>query len=97
MAETKVNRYDIRQPCEEGSEFCYRGLDEAGLWMSKTSVKRALGAEVRRGFQVCNMDVNQGFYLQGQAFHNSAALLPKLLENGIRLLVYAGDTGKWRV
>jgi len=39
----------------------------------------------------CNMQVNQAFFLQGDGMHNSAALLPELLEDGKRLLVYAGN------
>jgi len=30
---------------------------------------------------------------QGDAMHHAAALLPPLLESGIRLLVYAGNAG----
>ena len=37
------------------------------------------------------MLVTQAFFLQGDGMHNSAALLPELLEDGKRLLVYAGN------
>ena len=37
------------------------------------------------------MQVNQAFFVQGDGMHNSAALLPELLEDGKRLLVYAGN------
>jgi hypothetical protein len=37
------------------------------------------------------MQVNQAFFFQGDGMHNSAILLPELLEDGIRLLVYAGN------
>ena len=37
------------------------------------------------------MEVNRAFFLQGDGMHNSAALLPELLEAGKRLLVYAGN------
>lgn len=37
------------------------------------------------------MQVYQAFFLQGDGMHNSAALLPELLEDGTRLLVYAGN------
>ena len=37
------------------------------------------------------MQVNQGFFFQGDGMHNSAALLPPLLEDGVKLLVYAGN------
>lgn len=58
------------------------------------SHRRALGADDEAGeFVHCNMTVNRGFYVQGQAMLNSAALLPELVKSGIRLLAFAGDTG----
>lgn len=44
-------------------------------------------------FQACNMEVNRGFALQGDGAHNSALLLPDLVNDGVRLLVYAGNAG----
>jgi len=35
------------------------------------------------------MTVNYAFELQGDGMRNSAALLPELVDEGIRLLVYA--------
>lgn len=37
------------------------------------------------------MQVNQAFFFQGDGMHNSAALLLPLLNDGIKLLVYAGN------
>jgi len=37
------------------------------------------------------MQVYQAFFLQGDGLHNSAALLPELLKDGKRILVYAGN------
>lgn len=37
------------------------------------------------------MQVNQGFFFQGDGMHNSAALLIPLLNDGVKLLVYAGN------
>lgn len=37
------------------------------------------------------MQVNQAFQFQGDVSHNTAALLPPLLEDGIRVLIYAGN------
>ena len=34
--------------------------------------------------------------MNGDGMHNSAALLPELVDAGIRLLVYAGNAGKLR-
>ena len=52
---------------------------------------KALGVDPSRKFQSCNMQVNQAFAMQGDGAHNSAALLPDLVEDGVRLLVYAGN------
>ena len=32
---------------------------------------------------------------QGDGMHNSAALLPELINDGVRLLVYAGNAGEF--
>lgn len=60
-------------------------------WMNDPRHKAALGVNPELDFQSCNMDVNQAFFGQGDGMHNSAALLPPLIEDGVRLLVYAGN------
>jgi cathepsin A (carboxypeptidase C) len=62
--------------------------------MNRPENKVALGVDPEREFQSCNMEVNQAFLLAGDGMHNSAALLPDLINDGIRLLVYAGNAGK---
>lgn len=59
--------------------------------MNTPATKRALGVDPSREFASCNMEVNQAFALQGDGAHNSAKLLPALVEDGVRLLVYAGN------
>lgn len=39
------------------------------------------------------MEVNQAFSFQGDGARNSAKLLTELVNEGIRLLVYAGNAG----
>lgn len=39
------------------------------------------------------MEVNQKFHLQGDVMKNSARLVPDLLNAGIRVLAYVGNTG----
>ena len=64
-------------------------------WMNDPAVKRQLGVDrAPVDFLHCNMTTNAGFYAQGQAMHDSAALLPRIIKDGIRLLVFAGDTGR---
>jgi cathepsin A (carboxypeptidase C) len=64
-------------------------------WMNDPKVKAALGANPSRTFESCNMGVNQAFMYQGDGMHNSALLLPELINDGVRLLVYAGNAGEW--
>lgn len=61
--------------------------------MNNPKHKAALGVNPELTFQNCNMDVNQAFTMNGDGMHNSASLLPELINNGIRLLVYAGNAG----
>lgn len=61
--------------------------------MNDASNKAALGVDPSRTFASCNMDVNRDFMMQGDGMKNSAALLPELVDAGIRLLVYAGNAG----
>jgi cathepsin A (carboxypeptidase C) len=62
-------------------------------WMNDPKNKAALGARPELTFQSCNMEVNQAFALHGDGMHNAAKLLPDLINDGIRLLVYAGNAG----
>lgn len=58
---------------------------------NQPEVRKALGVSKERTFESCNMQVNQAFQFQGDVSHNTAALIPPLLEDGIRVLIYAGD------
>ena len=62
--------------------------------MNNPQNKAALGVNPERTFESCNMDLNQAFTMNGDGMHNSALLLPELIEDGIRLLVYAGNAGE---
>ena len=59
--------------------------------MNDPANKRALGVNPDIDFQSCNMQVNQAFMMQGDGMHNSALLLTDLVNDGVRLLVYAGN------
>lgn len=61
--------------------------------MNDAKNKAALGANPSRTFESCNMQTNQAFMSQGDGMHNSAMLLPELIDDGVRLLVYAGNAG----
>ena len=59
--------------------------------MNTESNKKALGVNPELTFASCNMEVNQAFFGQGDGSHNSAILLPELINDDVKLLVYAGN------
>ncbi|KIP04923.1 hypothetical protein PHLGIDRAFT_31123 [Phlebiopsis gigantea 11061_1 CR5-6] len=88
-----LNLYDVRRTCDRAKDgdLCYKQMEWIDTWMNDPKNKKALGVNPQLDFQSCNMDVNQAFFGQGDGMHNSAKLLPPLLEDGVKLLVYAGD------
>src|SRR5258708_16189928 len=60
-------------------------------YLNNAIVKHDLGVNPETEFKSCNMEVNQAFMAQADGMHNSASVLPELLESGVRLLVYAGE------
>ncbi|CCO34254.1 hypothetical protein BN14_08348 [Rhizoctonia solani AG-1 IB] len=88
-----LNPYDVRRKCNkaEDGDLCYRQLEWIETFMNDEKVKSELGAVGDREFKSCNMKVNQAFMMQGDGMHNAAALLPELVEDGVRLLIYAGN------
>lgn len=60
-------------------------------FLNDPSIKKALGVPNQVEFASCNMGVNQAFFGQGDGMKNSAVLLGPLIDDGIRLLVYAGN------
>ncbi|CAE6418101.1 unnamed protein product [Rhizoctonia solani] len=88
-----LNPYDVRRKCNkaEDGDLCYRQLEWIETFMNDEKVKSELGAVADREFKSCNMKVNQAFMMQGDGMHNAAALLPELVEDGVRLLIYAGN------
>ncbi|TRM61781.1 Alpha/Beta hydrolase protein [Schizophyllum amplum] len=91
--ETGLNPYDVRRTCDrqKDGDLCYKEMTWIDTWMNQPKTKAALGVNPALDFASCNMEVNQAFALQGDGAHNSAALLPDIVNDGVRLLVYAGN------
>jgi cathepsin A (carboxypeptidase C) len=79
---------------KEDGDLCYKELEWIDTWMNTPAHKEELGVDPKRVFESCNSDVNRDFMLQGDGMHNSAKLLPELINDGVRLLVYAGNAGQ---
>lgn len=95
QAATGRNIYDVRRECdpEKMGPLCYREIPWIETYMNRPDVQKALGAAQKRPFQACNVPMNRAFMFQGDGMRNSKALLTDLINNGIRLLVYAGNFG----
>ena len=93
--ELGLNVYDVRRTCDrnEDGPLCYKQLQWVETWMNDPAIKQELGVQPSLTFESCNMGVNQGFASQGDGMRNSALLLTDLVNEGIRLLVYAGTAG----
>jgi carboxypeptidase C (cathepsin A) len=88
-----LNPYDVRRKCEKDKDgdLCYKQMGWIETYMNTDSIKKELGVDSEREFTSCNMEVNQAFMFQGDGMHNSAALIPELLNEGVRVLIYAGN------
>ncbi|KAG0253529.1 hypothetical protein BG011_006320 [Mortierella polycephala] len=84
------NPYDVRKKCEGEGGLCYPILDVIQTYLNREDVKTALGAQVET-YQSCNMQVNMRFMLQGDWMKPFHYMVPPLLEDGIRVLLYSGD------
>ena len=91
--------YDVRRKCDRSKDadgpLCYKEFGWTEKWLNDPKTKAALGADPSRTFQECNLKIYGAFMSQGDSMHNSAALLPELTNDGVRLLVYAGNTGEY--
>lgn len=72
---------------------CYTEFDWIEEYLNRTSTKKALGIDPSISFVLISNDVHEAFSKSGDMIRNSAPLLPELVNDGIRLLVYAGMAG----
>ncbi|KAH7915045.1 Alpha/Beta hydrolase protein [Hygrophoropsis aurantiaca] len=93
IQQSGLNPYDARRKCDpkEDGPLCYKQMGWVETWMNDPEVKEALGVNPQRTFESCNMAVNQAFMLQGDSMHNTPLLLPEMINDGVRLLIYAGN------
>ncbi|KAJ3552650.1 hypothetical protein NM688_g4041 [Phlebia brevispora] len=87
------NVYDVRRDCnvEHSGLDCYPEFDWIQTWLNMSSSKEAIGIDPSLHFRLASPEVGLAFDASGDSARNSATLLPPLIEDGIRLLVYAGE------
>ena len=82
---TGLNPYDIRVKCAK-PPLCY-DFDNVDKYLNSKTLQNALG--VNQEWKSCNFQVN--FQFGADWMKNYQDQVPDLLENGIRVLIYAGD------
>ncbi|CAE6393393.1 unnamed protein product [Rhizoctonia solani] len=92
LRESGLNPYDARMKCDhkEDSE-CYDASRWIPTYLNNPEVKNELGGHRDVVFESCNKVVYENFLKSGDATRNSATLLPELIDDGVRMLIYAGD------
>ncbi|KAF8602097.1 peptidase S10 serine carboxypeptidase [Ceratobasidium sp. AG-I] len=88
-----LNPYDARMKCNSGDEGtpCYIAEKWISMFLNRPDVKRELGVPTNLIFTACSADVQAGFMASGDPARSSSALLPELIEDGLRVLIYVGD------
>ena len=83
-----LNPYDVREKCKV-KPLCY-DFSAPTDWLDLPATREALGVtQASSTWSSCNMQVNQQFssdWMKSQQY-----TIPPLLEDGIRVLIYAGD------
>ncbi|OAX40545.1 alpha/beta-hydrolase [Rhizopogon vinicolor AM-OR11-026] len=93
ILQSGLNPYDAHIQCdrEKDGPFCYRQMGWIETYMNDPDVEAALGANPQRNIVLCNMAVKQAFLLRGDLMQNTPLLLTEMINDGVRLLVYAGN------
>lgn len=90
---TGRNPYDIRKRCipdEEGGENCMKDSDLTS-WLNSTRVKNAFGVDSNVTFKPVNYELEAAFDANGEIGYPSDFLVTRLLDAGVRVLIYAGN------
>ncbi|KAG2236692.1 Alpha/Beta hydrolase protein [Thamnidium elegans] len=87
--QTGKNPYDVREECKGGG-LCYEILDSVQKYLNRPEVKKEVGANVDK-YESCNMQINFRFQMAGDWMRPYVNEVPDLLEDDIKVLIYAGD------
>ncbi|KAJ3332229.1 hypothetical protein HDU76_000874 [Blyttiomyces sp. JEL0837] len=86
---TGLNIYDIRKKCDPDNSLCYSILTDIDTFLNREDIQLELGVE--RAYQSCNMNVNLKFMMAGDWMRPYVNLVPGILDEGVKVLVYTGD------
>lgn len=72
--------------------MCYDYFSAIKLYLNRPEVKHALGVSSSMNFELCSNTVNSHFQYTGDWMRPYVYQLATLLDNGIRVLAFAGDS-----
>ncbi|ESW04313.1 hypothetical protein PHAVU_011G084700 [Phaseolus vulgaris] len=81
-----INYYDIRKKCE--GDLCYN-FTQVETLLNMQKVKSALGVMDDLKYELCSLEVRVA--MMQDWMRNLEVVIPSLLEDGIKLLVYVGE------
>ncbi|KAI9485975.1 MAG: Alpha/Beta hydrolase protein [Benjaminiella poitrasii] len=87
--QTGMNPYDVREKCK-GGNLCYEILGAVQKYLNIPAIKEEVGAETKE-YESCNMQINFRFQMAGDWMRPYVQEVPQLLEDDVRILIYAGD------
>ncbi|KAK1468189.1 hypothetical protein CCUS01_06691 [Colletotrichum cuscutae] len=86
------NPYDWRRSCGDGpSEECYAELGHIDAFLNQTKVKVALGVNEDASFEGISYEILKQWESVGDLWKSSDEYVNRLLDEGIRVLIYVGD------
>ena len=86
---TGMNPYDMREKCKV-PPLCY-DFSQVGKYLARPEVMSAIGVSSKHSWSDCNRGVAMAFELAGDWMKDFQQMLPDMLEDGIPVLIYAGD------
>ncbi|PVH77467.1 peptidase S10, serine carboxypeptidase [Cadophora sp. DSE1049] len=86
---TNLNPYDMRTSCE--GAMCYRIIDTSTAYLNRPEIQKQLGVEAGFTFQQCSSDISRDFIAAGDQNRPSEKLVGRLLDHGLKVLVYVGN------
>jgi len=87
VQETGVNQYDLREQCKN-PPLC-GDYSHVKKFLNSAKVKNALGVKADKEWHTCNFGVNNMFHVDWM--HDQSYHFPRMMKNGIKCLLYAGD------
>ncbi|KAJ1532677.1 hypothetical protein HK096_006326 [Nowakowskiella sp. JEL0078] len=86
---TGLNIYDVRKKCDPNNSLCYSILGGIEKFLNRAEVQAEIGVD--KEYVGCNTQINMRFLLAGDWMRPYHQLVPGILAEGIKILIYAGD------